>query len=108
VYQRRQTTHTNNTVFGDALCYTAQLSHEEVFYEKFVAQGKHKKVAITACMRKMMTILNKMVRNDQEWQMNHSRLYTVNLPIHHCPMGIALACFWFSLSYIGLKLEFDI
>ena len=34
-------------------------------------KGKHKKVAITACMRKMMTILNTMVRNDQEWKMNN-------------------------------------
>lgn len=40
------------------------------FYGRLVAQGKHKKVAITACMRKMMTILNTMVRNDQEWLMN--------------------------------------
>lgn len=40
------------------------------FYQKLVAQGKHKKVAITACMRKMMTILNTMVRNNQEWQTN--------------------------------------
>jgi transposase len=40
------------------------------FYKKLVAQGKHKKVAITACMRKMMTILNTMVHNDEVWQMN--------------------------------------
>jgi len=40
------------------------------FYERLVAQGKNKKVALTACMRKMMTILNTMVRNNQEWQMN--------------------------------------
>ena len=39
------------------------------FYEKLVAQGKHKKVALTACMRKMITILNAMVRDDKEWQM---------------------------------------
>lgn len=38
------------------------------FYEKLVAQGKHKKVALTACMRKMITILNAMVRDDQEWK----------------------------------------
>jgi len=38
------------------------------FYQKLVAQGKHKKVAITACMRKMITILNALVRNNQEWQ----------------------------------------
>lgn len=40
------------------------------FYQKLVAQGKHKKVAIIACMRKMMTILNAMIRDDREWQMN--------------------------------------
>lgn len=40
------------------------------FYDRLVAKGKHKKVALTACMRKMMTIINTMVRNDQEWQMN--------------------------------------
>lgn len=39
------------------------------FYEKLVAQGKHKKVALTACMRKMITILNAMVRDDKEWKM---------------------------------------
>lgn len=39
------------------------------FYNKLVAQGKHKKVALTACMRKMITILNAMVRDQKEWQM---------------------------------------
>jgi transposase len=38
------------------------------FYQKLVAQGKHKKVALTACMRKMMTMLNAMVRDNCEWQ----------------------------------------
>lgn len=37
------------------------------FYTKLVAQGKHKKVALTACMRKMVTILNTMVKSDSEW-----------------------------------------
>lgn len=40
------------------------------FYQKLVAQGKHKKVALTACMRKMMTMLNAMVRDNCEWQVN--------------------------------------
>lgn len=38
------------------------------FYQKLVAQGKHKKVALTACMRKMITILNAMVRDNKMWQ----------------------------------------
>jgi len=37
------------------------------FYKKSVAHGKHKKVALTACMRKLITILNAMVRDNQMW-----------------------------------------
>lgn len=40
------------------------------FYQNLVAQGKHKKVAIIACMRKMMTMVNAMVRDNQEWLTN--------------------------------------
>lgn len=40
------------------------------FYRKLVEQGKHKKVAIVACMRKMMTIVNAMVRDNREWAMS--------------------------------------
>ena len=39
----------------------------KAFYKKLVAQGKHKKVALTACMRKFITILNAMVKNKTEW-----------------------------------------
>lgn len=38
------------------------------FYEHLLAQGKQKKVALTACMRKLLVILNTMVRNDQPWR----------------------------------------
>jgi len=37
------------------------------FYRKLVSQGKHKKVAITACMRKFITMLNAMVRDKCVW-----------------------------------------
>jgi transposase len=56
--------------------YMAMLSaiqHNKVmkaFYQKLVALGKHKKVAITACMRKMMVILNAMIRDQKAWQMS--------------------------------------
>lgn len=36
-------------------------------YHALVAKGKPKKVAIVACMRKMVTILNTMVKNDEVW-----------------------------------------
>ena len=38
------------------------------FYDRLVAEGKHKKIALTACMRKMMTILNAMIRDGNVWQ----------------------------------------
>lgn len=36
-------------------------------YTRMVAAGKPKKVAIIACMRRLMTILNVMVKNDVVW-----------------------------------------
>jgi transposase len=39
----------------------------KAFYQSLVAQGKHKKVALTACMRKFITILNAMVRDNVAW-----------------------------------------
>ena len=37
-------------------------------YDQLVKRGKEKKVAITACMRKMLTILNAMVREQQPFR----------------------------------------
>ena len=39
----------------------------KAFYRKLVSQGKHKKVALTACMRKLITVLNTMVKNETAW-----------------------------------------
>ncbi len=38
------------------------------FYERLVAKGKPKKLAITACMRKLLVILNTMLKNRTCWQ----------------------------------------
>jgi transposase len=38
------------------------------FYERLLAQGKHKKVALTACMRKLIVMLKAMVRDSAEWR----------------------------------------
>ena len=38
-----------------------------VFYQRLLAQGKPPKVAMVACMRKLLTILNAMVRDGKEW-----------------------------------------
>jgi transposase len=39
-------------------------------YEQLVKRGKEKKVAITACMRKLLTILNAMVRDQQPFRVS--------------------------------------
>ena len=43
------------------------------FYERLLAAGKAKKVALSACMRKLLTILNAMVKNQQRWQPRASK-----------------------------------
>jgi len=40
----------------------------KAFYQRLKAKGKESKVAIVACMRKLLTILNLLVKTDQEWQ----------------------------------------
>ena len=37
------------------------------FYERLLAKGKPKKVALTACMRKLLTILNAMLKHRTSW-----------------------------------------
>lgn len=66
-------------VFGGRACvrttlYMATLSATmcnpviKNFYQRLLAQGKHKKVAIIACMRKFIVILNAMLRDNMAWQ----------------------------------------
>ena len=42
----------------------------KAFYERLSAQGKPHKVALVACMRKMLTILNAMARTQTAWNPN--------------------------------------
>ena len=39
----------------------------KAFYKRLVARGKIRKVAVIACMRKLLTIINSMLRNNTEW-----------------------------------------
>ena len=43
-----------------------------LFYHRLEAAGKPKKVALTACMRKLLTILNAMTRDQTSWQIVRS------------------------------------
>ena len=40
----------------------------KAFYERLRAAGKAAKVALTACMRKLLTILNAMMKHHASWQ----------------------------------------
>jgi transposase len=57
-----------------SILYMAALSakaHNPViktFYEELPARGKEKKVALVACMRKLLVILNAMLRTQQPWR----------------------------------------
>ena len=57
-----------------AVLYMATMSairHNPVireFYQRLVARGKIKKVALVACMRKLLTILNAILRDKQPWR----------------------------------------
>lgn len=54
--------------------YMAALSasrHNHVikaFYQSLIERGKEKKVALTACMRKLIVIINAMVKNNEMWR----------------------------------------
>ncbi|PAV03607.1 IS110 family transposase, partial [Arsenophonus sp. ENCA] len=48
----------------------------KVFYMRLVAAGKPKKVALVACMRKLLTILNAMLRNNEEWDESYHQVTT--------------------------------
>ena len=37
------------------------------FYQRLLEAGKPKKLALTACMRKLLVILNSMLRTGKNW-----------------------------------------
>jgi len=42
-------------------------------YKQLVAQGKPKKLAIIACVRKMIVILNSMLRDGVKWELDYAK-----------------------------------
>ncbi len=51
-------------------CLGAATQHNPVlkaFYGRLIAKGKEPKVALTACMRKLIVILNTMIARGQQW-----------------------------------------
>jgi transposase len=46
------------------------------FYERLLAKGKPKKVAIVACMHKLLTILNAIMKTNKPWDEHHFQAKT--------------------------------
>jgi transposase len=51
-----------------AALYMAALVATREFYQRLLSAGKPKKVALTACTRKLLTILNAMLRANTVWR----------------------------------------
>jgi transposase len=45
----------------------------KTFYQRLRAAGKESKLALTACMRKLLTILNAIIKSGTPWQMHTSQ-----------------------------------
>jgi transposase len=56
------------TLYMATLCATRHNPAIREFYGRLVASGKPKKVALTACMRKLLSILGAILRNRTPWQ----------------------------------------
>ena len=60
--------HVRATLFMSTLVAVRYHPVFKAFYERLRAAGKAAKVALTACMRKLLTILNAMVKHHASWQ----------------------------------------
>jgi transposase len=56
------------TLFMAALSASKHNPVIRAFYESLLKRGKEKKVALTACMRKLLVIINAMVRKGEAWK----------------------------------------
>jgi transposase len=59
--------HVRAVLYMATLAATRRNPVIQAFYDRLLQAGKPKKVALTACMRKLLTILNAMVRHQTPW-----------------------------------------
>jgi transposase len=57
-----------NVLYMDAVTAIRWNPALRAFYERLISSGRPFKVAITACMRKLLTILNSMLKTGQKWE----------------------------------------
>jgi transposase len=60
--------HVRAALYMAALVATRRNPVIRIFYQRLCQAGKAKKLALTACMRKLLTILNAMVKSGTPWQ----------------------------------------
>jgi transposase len=60
--------HVRTTLYMSTLVAVRYNPVLKTFYERLRAAGKAAKIALTACMRKLLTILNAMVKHHTPWQ----------------------------------------
>lgn len=59
--------HVRSILYMSTLVATRYNPKIKAFYQHLIEAGKCKKVAITACMRKLLTIINVMIKNKTKW-----------------------------------------
>ena len=60
--------HVRSALYMATLVATRHNPTIHSFYQRLLAAGKPKKLALTACMRKLLTILNAMSRSSTSWR----------------------------------------
>ena len=60
--------HVRTVLYMGTLVATRDNPRIKAFYARLLAAGKVKKVALTACMHKLLTILNAMLKHRTPWQ----------------------------------------
>jgi len=70
-------------------CLGAATRHNpmlKAFYDRLIAKGKEPKVALTACMRKLICILNTMIARREKWDATRYKMSDpARLPPSACP-----------------------
>ncbi len=62
-----------------SILYMAALSAKshnkpiKIFYERLICNGKSKKTALIACMRKLLITANSMIKNNESWNPDHGK-----------------------------------
>lgn len=56
------------TLYMATLVATRHNPQIKIFYERLCNAGKQKKVAITACMHKLLIIMNAMIKHNESWR----------------------------------------